>query len=491
MARTKQTARKSADGKAPSKKHVTTTKSTVKGEEKMYQVTESQITRIVGNIITKKLSEFETDLSYFIAKKIKDFIAEEVPKLSGLLMEKLVSAIVPPTEEVKIMTVMKPDEPLEPKIISAPPKKPSKMTVPKLKAFIEKNKLSLPNEGSGSKGSFLKKDYVAVVINAIGTTAPPVKKPPPKKVPVKKPPAKECTLIVSYNEEQRLYIDEDGNVHDIYTASIIGVVDGEGNVRPLKVPEARSLNKKKCAMWHQKEKKRPLIKVTTKAEIKRLLKKMRGSISKEQSGSDKEENSDILAQTSKSKSPREEMLKEKPSVSPEEQSASDEKEDFDILAHTPESKSPRKLTLEELKAEGGIFEIDSDSESREGSDDGTEESIEEIEVEDTEDIVGETEKSLRKTLKDDPSISKEDFTKYVEIQYLAKVDISDIHAVAKATGLHDDTVRDILLGYKVLKEKYPYVVIRAMKKARNVAGRTQTAHTTSKKKRRLLKKKIK
>ena len=309
-----------------------------------------------------------------------------------------------------------------------------------------------------------------------------------------------------FDEEQSLYVDDSGNVYDVQTSSIIGVSDGKGNVRSLKVAEACKLAKLEKPLWHKKEKKRPINKVATKAEIANLLKAMRG----EQDTPKKKKKTPPAEEVEGSESIELEGSEEgSESIELEgSEEGSDEagSEELDIIASTPPemkhdsgSSPARELGEEELEDEGGIFEFhssDVSEEEEEGFDDGSESWASEASgtaIE--EDIAVETEAALGETLEDEPEVSEADFARYVEAQYSGKVDMANVPAVAKKSGLAEQLVGDILLNYKALLAKYPKVQTQAMLKAKKGAGRGGSkGETTQKKtqtggKRRLLKKK--
>lgn len=544
MARTKQTARKSTGGKAPrkpapAKKSAAARKQsaskTVVSTEKVYKLTEAQLEKTISKVVAEKLASLSSSLEKDVLAAVLAVAEVEMP---------------PPAEEIEATTPPEPEQP-KPKAKAAPKKKVtpppsseeesegsgeelppepetvdipapskalSKMTVKDLKAFVDKYDISLPKEGSGSKGTFLKKDYVAAVKKALGGKA---KAAPAKKAPAKKPtpkkkespaqkPSDHC-LVVDFDEEQSLYVDDNGNVYDLKTRSVIGVSVGKGNVRPLKVSEARNLDKREIALWHKKEKKRPINKVATKAEIANLLKAMRG----EQETPKKD--------TPKKKTPPAEEVEGSESIelegSDEEGSESIElegseegsdeagSEELEIVASTPPemkhgsgSSPARELGEEELEEEGGIFEFrssDVGEEEEEGFDDGSEvdEGSEASGTATEEDIAVETEAALGETLEDEPEVSEADFARYVEAQYSGKVDMANVPAVAKESGLDEQLVGDILLNYKALLAKYPKVQTQAMLNAQNRAGRGGSKGKTTQKKtqtggkRRLLKKK--
>jgi hypothetical protein len=524
MARTKQTARKSTGGKAsrkpaPAKKSAAARKQsaskTVVSTEKVYKLTEAQLEKTILKVLTEKLASLSSSLQKDVLAAVLAVAEVEMP---------------PPPEEIEATTPPDPEPapkaapknkvtpppsseeesegsgeelPPEPEAVDVPtpPKALSKMTVKDLKAFVDKYDIPLPKEGSGSKGTFLKKDYVAAVKKALGGKAKaapakkaPAKKPTPKKKesPAQKPEVR-C-LVVDFDEGQSLYVDDNGNVYDLKTSSVIGVSVGEGNVRPLKVTEARDLDKRDIALWHKKVKKRNINKVATKAEIAELLKAMRGE-----------------QETPKKDTPKKKTLPVKEVEGSEiielegseEGSGESGSEELDIVSSTPPEMrhgsggSPaRELGEEELEDEGGIFEFQSSDvseEEEEGFDDGSEED-EGSEASGTateEDIAVETEAALGETLENEPEVSEADFTRYVEAQYSGKVEMANVPAVAKESGLDEQLVGDILLNYKALLAKYPKVQTRAMLKAQKGAGRGGSKGKTTQTggKRRLLKKK--
>jgi len=533
-----QTARKSTGGKAsrkpaPAKKSAAARKQsaskTVVSTEKVYKLTEAQLEKTISKVVAEKLASLSSSLEKDVLAAVLAVAEVEMP---------------PPAEEIEATTPPEPEPapkaapkkkvtpppsseeesegsgeeaPPAPEAVDipAPSKAPSKMTVKNLKAFVDKYSIPLPKEGSGSKGTFLKKDYVAAVEKALGgkAKAAPAKKAAPKKAPAKKPtpkkkespaqkPKTRC-LEVSLDEEQSLYVDDSGNVYDLKTTSIIGVSDGKGNVRSLKVAEARKLAKLDRPLWHKKEKKRPINKVATKAEIAKLLKAMRG----EQETPKKD--------TSKKKTPPAEEVEGSDVEGSESielegsEEGSDEagSEELDIVSSTPPemkhgsgSSPARELGEEELEEEGGIFEFHSSDvgeEEDEGFDDGSEvdEGSEASGTATEEDIAAETEAALGETLEDEPEVSEADFARYVEAQYSGKVDMANVPAVAKESGLDEQLVGDILLNYKALLAKYPKVQTQAMLKAKKGAGRGGSKGKTTQKKtqtggkRRLLKKK--
>lgn len=443
--------------------------------EKVYSLTEKQIQTIVDKMLTEQMAKL-------------------VPAVKGAIVKALVAA-ASPSDEVEIAIGAEEDveeetedveeeeeagEKQEVKEGVSLPKEASKMSVKELKDFAAENEIELPKKGSGNKGVMVKQDYVDFFADypvdeeeeKPKKAAPGKAKAAPKKEAkpaAKKPAAKKAKptpkpkttplkvagkkLVVKLNEELGVYTDGDNHVYDEKSHSVYGMVEDD-KVRPLKVAEAKALEKKKIALYHVKVLKREVGKVTTKKEVDELV-----NANAETEVDEDDEDKDV------------EEDDEDIELEDEEDEEVDEEED-------------KKREKEEVDEDGGVFEIDEEDleEEEEGEEDGEEESGDGEEG----DVVSETEKNVDETVDESDDITEAQFAKYVKMQY-SGASMSDTPKVVETTGLTEDQVQNILLQYKALNSKYSKVV--ATEKAKAEAAKKSKPASTANQKKRLLTKK--
>lgn len=456
---TKPAAKTTAAKKAPAKM------------EKIYSLTEKQIQTIVNKMLTEQMAKLVPAMKTAIVKAL---VAGASPSDEVEVAIGVEEDVEEETEDVE--EEEEADEKQEVKEGVSLLKEASKMSVKELKDFAAENEIELPKKGSGNKGVMVKQDYVDFFADypvdeeeEKPKKSAPAKKPAAKKdakTAAKKTAAKKAKstpkpkttplkvagkkLVVKLNEELGVYTDGDNHVYDEKSHSVYGMLEDD-KVRPLKVAEAKALEKKKIALYHVKVLKRDVGKVATKKEVDELV-----NAGAETEVDEEDEDKDV-----------EEEDDEDIELEEDEDEEVDEEED-------------KKREKEEIDEDGGVFEIDEEDleEEEDGEEDGEEESGE---AGDDEDVVSETEKNVDETVDEPAEITSAQFAKYVKMQY-SGASMSDTPKVVETTGLTEGQVQEILMQYRALATKYPKVVEDAKK-----AKKTTTPAANQKK--RLLTKK--
>lgn len=339
------------------------------------------------------------------------------------LLERIISA--EPTSKTSKKSAAPVEKKTKKAPVECPDKAVGKWTVKELKAYIQENGLELPEEGTGKNNSVVRADYLNLVKGHMAgeetssskkskkTSAKVEKKkvPPKAKAPAKKGAAskKPKVLEVVFDDDSGQWVDDEDHVYykEGDNAYIIGALTKKGDVRALRVAEARKLEGDKIKLWHTHSDglDRAVNKPTTKKEITSLLKKMEEDSTLDISTLDDEESLGLVS--------------------------SDDEEDDD-----------------------------------EGEEDGEED--EDGDSEKEEDVVEEVDSTIGSTL-DDEKVSEEDFKSYVKTQNdLKGKDKANVDKIAESSGLSKSTVATIILEFDSLKLEYPSVQTQTKKVRRKL-----------------------
>ena len=265
--------------------------------------------------------------------------------------------------------------------------------------------------------------------------------------------------------------------------------DEEKTVK-LTQQEAIDFHKMGIPLYHMKNKKRPVKRVTTQKEIESLVKQMKGSAffksMESKSDNESEEGPSEPERPKKEKEPETEvitMLESEPEDGREEEILN--KFERQVAKTTKSSDSEVKTNMKAIEEDDEdpvtevITMLDSESEP-EGPEDGREEEIlNEFERQvakttkssdsEEEDEAEANMKAIDDVIEDDegPEITKEDFEKYKANMKLS----SDFLKMSEVTGLTEKQIFFIANNYDDLSSKYPETRKPKSKKHRRRLGR--------------------
>ena len=444
-----------------------TNQSTTTADEKIYEFTAGQLEAIVSEAVSKQMKSIVQNLTRSILESVS---AEPKP-----LDTPVAKAKKPVAKKVKDPAA-KADDPCVDEFTGTVPPLPTpllKMKMPELKAFFACNKIPLPSTGSGAKGTFVRKDYVAALEKAgVDVSA---KKPAPPKASAKKaaakkaspkkpaPPKASAKKAAAKKASPKKPAPPKASAKKASAKKASPKKPAPPKAAAKKVAPPKTATKKTAPPKHPVAEEASVVDVSLDEET--------GFYADADGNVYDAETKTFIGRIQNGKV---RALKPKEAVALKEIGyklwhVSIGKRDVDDPTTFDEIKSI--LHIGEAVAvedeEEGILLGDEETPAKEGDilevDDEEDEGDDILDDEEDEgDIAKATEKSIGRTV-EDPAITEEQFAKYCTAQYSNKVNMADLPGVAKASGLSTETVQEILMMYNSLAKKYPDVCPRAQK----------------------------